>query len=371
MLPVAVVYPAEGEWGGDHLPFEKVVQALAEHQIDCAIVPVDSLVADAIPSDRHPILVVPYQQRLTPAFARWLKRRAEAGRPVWFVGAVPQELYFRPSDEAELLASFASAPFRTFQLDELPVAVREEAAHDVETDRPVPDLRVYRYHRGTTDTVFLTNENPREPVVTSLRLRSAGDLDGYDALADRRMTLRAQTRGGWTEVAVELAPFESLFLVPADDKTKSVSSSHKGEKAVVLPLPPPTALASPEAFPSFELCPPEGPSPDFAGTIRYETVFSVGSGEPVKGRVLDLGEVHETAEVWLNDHPLGVRICPPYRFDLDSAVTPGANRLRVEVTTTFGPRLGGGFFDRSVAQDPSGLSGPVTICFSGGNHDPV
>ena len=39
----AVLYHAEAEWGGNYQPFEKVVRALAEAQIDCDVLPADCL----------------------------------------------------------------------------------------------------------------------------------------------------------------------------------------------------------------------------------------------------------------------------------------------------------------------------------------
>ena len=61
----------------------------------------------------------------------------------------------------------------------------------------------------------------------------------------------------------------------------------------------------------------------------------------------------------------GMRICPPYRFDLAGLVQPGKNTLRIEVATTleralinepnfFGPPAGS-------PPAPTGLIGPAVI----------
>jgi hypothetical protein len=73
--------------------------------------------------------------------------------------------------------------------------------------------------------------------------------------------------------------------------------------------------------------------------------------------------VYETAELWVNGEPAGVRICPPYRFDIGGLLRPGANRLRVEVTNTL-VKQHPDFFSRYAPQEPSGLLGPVRL-FSG------
>jgi hypothetical protein len=47
--------------------------------------------------------------------------------------------------------------------------------------------------------------------------------------------------------------------------------------------------------------------------------------------MIDLGTVHETAEISLNGQPLGVAWKGPRRVACGRALRPGSNRLRVEV----------------------------------------
>jgi hypothetical protein len=70
--------------------------------------------------------------------------------------------------------------------------------------------------------------------------------------------------------------------------------------------------------------------------------------------------VGETAEVWLNGKPLGVRLGRPYVFDVTDSLCPGENRLRVEVTNTLVHELKDDF-SRFMPQEPSGLLGPLTL----------
>ena len=49
------------------------------------------------------------------------------------------------------------------------------------------------------------------------------------------------------------------------------------------------------------------------GTIRYFLRFD---GVQAQEAILSLGEVYETAVVWLNGQKVGEVICPPYRFYL-------------------------------------------------------
>ncbi|MEV6638739.1 glycosylhydrolase-like jelly roll fold domain-containing protein [Amycolatopsis sp. NPDC051371] len=92
--------------------------------------------------------------------------------------------------------------------------------------------------------------------------------------------------------------------------------------------------------------------PAYSGSAWYETEFDVPA---VPGRrwTLDLGEVHEVAEVEVNGTSTGSRLWPPYRTDVTAALRPGRNRVRVRVTNTGANARG-----QVLA---SGLLGPVTL----------
>ena len=76
--------------------------------------------------------------------------------------------------------------------------------------------------------------------------------------------------------------------------------------------------------------------------------------------VLDLGEAHETAEVFLNGVSAGVRLCRPYRFDLSGLIKNGSNELRIEVTNTLGTAIWEPMSHYLVIE-PFGVEGPVKL----------
>ena len=77
------------------------------------------------------------------------------------------------------------------------------------------------------------------------------------------------------------------------------------------------------------------------------------------GATLDLGEVNETAEAWLDGRPLGVRLVPPYRF-CTGDLAAGTHELTVEVINTVDHKMCD-YFSMSEPTEPSGLIGPVTL----------
>ncbi len=79
----------------------------------------------------------------------------------------------------------------------------------------------------------------------------------------------------------------------------------------------------------------------YSGIAAYTTEFEAPARTDVTRVLLDLGAVAEVADVWLNDHHLGISWCQPHRFDITSVLKPGKNMLRVEIANTWSNRLTG------------------------------
>lgn len=92
--------------------------------------------------------------------------------------------------------------------------------------------------------------------------------------------------------------------------------------------------------------------PGFSGTGVYQKSFTL---DAVAGRgwTLDLGAVHEVAEVSVNGKALPAGLWAPYRFGVTSVLRSGANTIVVKVTNT-----GANSHGQSI---PSGLLGPVLL----------
>lgn len=124
---------------------------------------------------------------------------------------------------------------------------------------------------------------------------------------------------------------------------------------------------------------PEGAA--YSGWATYETTFHLpGLGEDVEWEI-DLGDVHETAEVRLNGRALGAAWKRPRRLSCGAALVAGANDLTIEVANlwiqdmvhrpapaewktldeTVGIRWGRYGERKPDAIPPSGLLGPVRL----------
>ncbi|MEU8395182.1 hypothetical protein AB0C28_08335 [Nonomuraea sp. NPDC048892] len=95
----------------------------------------------------------------------------------------------------------------------------------------------------------------------------------------------------------------------------------------------------------------------YSGGVRYRTTITARSGPGV----LDLGRVRGTAEVTVNGRPCGVRVCSPYRFDVD--LDDGGNVVEILVLGTLAAYLDEVSPTHFVfpGQRTTGLFGPVRL----------
>lgn len=111
----------------------------------------------------------------------------------------------------------------------------------------------------------------------------------------------------------------------------------------------------------------------FSGTATYRQTFTVDMTLPLRA-VLDLGEVHDLAQVRLNGQLLGTAWKPPYRFDLRKLLRTGQNELEVRITNLWANRLIGdaqpdavrvteaaGIYDANAPLRDAGMIGPVRL----------
>lgn len=122
------------------------------------------------------------------------------------------------------------------------------------------------------------------------------------------------------------------------------------------------------------------PDPDiryFSGTAIYSTSFNIGLTD--QSRIfIDLGDVANIAEVYLNGDYLATLWKPPYQTELTEHLNPGGNLLEIRVSNTWRNRLVGDANSKQIGKTTylpnypiqrlnelslikSGLLGPVKI----------
>jgi hypothetical protein len=71
----------------------------------------------------------------------------------------------------------------------------------------------------------------------------------------------------------------------------------------------------------------------YSGGAWYRRTVTLPAATEV---ILDLGDLVSTAELVVNGQPAGIRVAPPWTFDITKLVRPGENRLEVMIRNTLG-----------------------------------
>ncbi len=222
-----------------------------------------------------------------------------------------------------------------------------------------PALRIRALERGEDRVFILFNASDRRiPIAPTFRMIGQPELWDPDDGAVRFAPTRWSPRLAVTDVPIELDPFQVVGIVfkgksnsprgpidaPPMERTAARSDSTWRVRFVSGDTTwRPGALGSWTAVDS-----------TYSGAALYEGTLQLTAVE--SGHYwLDLGQVHEIADIELNGQPLGRRMWRPYRFDVTKIVQQGINRLSVRVTNTLANRTG--------TPLPSGLLGPVRLIF--------
>lgn len=366
--PVAILYHADAEWAGSAMPIERVAAELTRAQIDFDFVPAEAFedksrykvsIADGllgVNSCRYQAFVMPSATFIGTETAQAVRRMIDAGVMVLAVDEVPSALY--DADVVVELGELAAT-----QLADMAGVLASAGLQTVVTDTPQPWLRALRYERAGETYVMLVNEHPRERIDCTVALATGERLCGT------RLDLLNGIEPVAFDGALELAPFESCFVVleagsedaPGDgaiDADASLDLRIEGPWTVAL-SPAGSNGAFGEAQELEHLC---DLTTDLftgtCGTYRYHASFELAND--LADATIDLGDVYEVATLTLDGHPLGTRICPPYRFVINP-LAAGTHELTVDVINTLDHAIPD-IFALTEPVAPSGILGPVTLC---------
>lgn len=374
---VAVLYPAEGEWAGDAVPVEQVLRELDRNQIEATIVSLDDLedsyveeAAFRVNKNRYECLIVPYMKKIPEKMAEKLLMLCEHHIPVIFSGGPEGAKPVSLSRQSILQDLPAAGP-----VGELAEAC--EKWKTLETSEYQGDLTTYHYMQPDGDIFLLFNENPVKSLKTTISISCDKNLVVYDAFSNQLRALSACRKEGKMQADICLSPYESMVILAADDwEGYPVEEEWKGtvQKSVELKgawklsfgdaksYSPALETSGFQSLGEREELVPLSCEPEFmdkTGTLRYEKSFT-WEKKPESRIFLNLGEVYETAEVFLNNKSMGVCICPPYRMEITDGLTEGRNDLMIEVTNTLGNE-NKEFMSHYTPIEPFGLLGPVTV----------
>lgn len=251
-----------------------------------------------------------------------------------------------------------------------------------------------RYGHRRTDLreiYFLSNKSDRQIQVECTFRVSNGPAELWNPLtAEMYPLLNYNQENGLTTIPIEFAPYQSFFVIFPRKGSSKVLANTSGEN---FPKSSPVKTLEGSWEVSFD---PRWGGPEkvifpslqdwtfhkeegiryYSGIATYRKTFDLPEiyGKRIN---LNLGRVHEMAEITLNGKNLGVVWCAPWKIDISGALKAKGNQLEIRVANLWPNRLIGDAarpmdvrytwtaeghpYNEESSLLPSGLLGPVQI----------
>lgn len=379
VAPTAILYHAEAEWSGDYMYFQKPAKVLSQNAIDYDILPADIFVKTdsfnteihgnklAVNGEEYSSLIIPYSQYITSSTAKFIAEAAKSDFTTIFIDKLPEGI----CDEKDIKIAKGLIndikDCKSVRLEGLVSLLQSKGLYEIKLSEKQPYLRYYHYRKESTDFYMFFNEHPYSDLSTEVDIPLTGKVSLYDAFSNTLMPATIKQQNNSTKLSLKLSSYESTIVVFGETGYEGANIPNNNTELLEINSSWKLSLATATSYPEFtykleldKLINLSSPQyfPRFSGTMCYETNFTLDKDED--NILLKLGRVYETAEVWINDKKIGVRICPPYNFEVKELLKQGVNTLRIEVTNTL-VREQRDMMSMSSPLEPSGLLGPVIL----------
>lgn len=391
---VAVLYTAELEWmDRSIMQFETVGRILAQNQVDYEVLPVDILLTlcphggklacgapvyedkEYLGREEVGALILPACRYIPRKLATWCQEAIKNGFSIVSIHTLPQIL-----EENGDLKEWVEYQPDVVELETL--GSRMKTNTEIHLSSYAPYLRYYHYVHKDGEYYLFFNESVTEGIETILTLpvNQESFIMEYDAWENGLKPVDEIKKTG-TEakgqsptdrlIRLSLMPYEMKIICVGSKMTvpKEINTAVCGEKTGILvdgPWKLSLKKAGEEKFVyerdllTLKNITSSQFLPDFSGTMKYETTVEIEKSELGQRGILDLGEVYETAEVWVNGSCVGCRIAPPYQFCVGDVWKEGKNTIMVLVTNTLIHQQKD-YMSMTMPVEPSGLLGPVRM----------
>ncbi len=227
-------------------------------------------------------------------------------------------------------------------------------APDFAATKGSPDTNIMFVHRTTSDSeiYYFTNRRARDEK-TTFSFRVTGRIPEYwDAATGQSHGVGFDIAGDQTLIPMTLRPHESGYIVfrkPAGGVSGAARATMEVSDVATLSAPWTLTFQAGRGAPVGARTATLGDwskSDDvgikyFSGTGSYAQTINVPATAlgKTKRLILDLGDVRDVAEVFLNGKSAGIAWKPPYRVDLTGLAKAGKNALEVRVANLWVNRL--------------------------------
>lgn len=223
---------------------------------------------------------------------------------------------------------------------------------DMSYDKPQPDSHVMFIHRrlANGEVYFLSNRIDRaETIQASFRVTGL-QPELWDPATGAKQKASYQIEGMRTKVTVNLDRFGSVFVVfrGVAHERNHIEPTEKTQILEELSGPWQVAFqagrGAPQSATFSQLADFRGNAAPgiryFSGVATYTKDFELPSQAVNGGKIwLDLGQVGDLAEVWVNGKLAGAAWKPPYRVEIQNAVRQGSNHIEIKAVNLWVNRL--------------------------------
>lgn len=361
---VGLFYPAETEWTGRYMPVEKPCKVLTQHQVSFDIVTRDYLMQASIHlgyykinETKFEVIIFPTGECIPGDMLEILKEMIQNQIEVIFINELPSKVVGQYNENTWTIVKNGCTVCTLAETKEVLQKYRS-----IKTTQDERDLVVGEYVRNDMRFYMLFNESTEKTINTQIQFSAKGHLYKYDAFEDSLVRMNTSQ--------LKLSPYESTIFVLSKNKIETGDEAEQGvQKLSVLPEEWEVYFASSTQYPEFtekvnlrnlDYIHLLDGYDNKTGTVRFQTILEL---DVVRSAILDLGNVYETAQVFINDVSVGIRLCKPYVFNLSNYLKVGTNKLAIEVTNTLGTQLREPF-SHYLPIEPFGIEGPVELKIS-------
>ncbi len=259
------------------------------------------------------------------------------------------------------------------------ILAEKNVSKDLQFTKPNFNTHLNWIHRQTkeADIFFISNQRDQiENVKVSLRI-SGKQPEIWNPVTGETKLAGYKIENGRTIVPLDLNAHESVFVVLRNQtENESLEVPVQNEKLVQLvsgewqvdfaPNLGAPAKITLDKLASWTEDQAEGVK-YFSGTATYDKEIVLSDNEIKNGKlILDLGQVKDIAEVFINGELVETLWKKPYKTDISSVVKEGKNHLEIRVTNQWTNRIAG---DRLLPDGKKILSGSGLSFGRGGSDE--
>ena len=210
-------------------------------------------------------------------------------------------------------------------------------------------VQFIRKKRNDHQTLYFIANGKDESFKGWLPLKTnPGSAVVYDPMNGEWGGAKVRTEGGHLEVYLQLTAKQTLIIETSENKVETEPFKYYEPAGTSLPLTGPWSVSFISGGPTLPAAVERDSLsswtvfgkdyPAFSGTASYTMSFARPDNVS-KGWLLDLGSVKESAEVFINDKPMGTLIGPVYQLFVDASLLKESNSLEIKVSNLMANRI--------------------------------